>query len=102
MAYSKTNWQTGDIITAAKLNNLEDGVSTLADAEINTVTIEVSPGHSATPTGTGSIASGTLSLTFTGPQGEQGEKGEKGEQGEIGAKPGRQESRQKARRLPLR
>lgn len=26
MAYTKTIWQTGDIITAVKLNNLEDGV----------------------------------------------------------------------------
>ena len=26
MAYSKTNWQTGDIITADKLNNAEEGI----------------------------------------------------------------------------
>lgn len=96
MAYVKTEWNTGDLITAEKLNNLEDGVSALADAEINTVTVEVSPGHSATPTGTGSVSDGTLTLAFTGLQGV------KGEQGETGAKPGRQESRQKARRLPLR
>ena len=27
MAYSKTTWATGDVITAAKLNNIEDGVA---------------------------------------------------------------------------
>lgn len=26
MSYTKTNWQTGDIVTAEKLNNLENGV----------------------------------------------------------------------------
>lgn len=26
MAYVKTNWQTGDVITAAKLNNMEGGI----------------------------------------------------------------------------
>ena len=26
MAYEKTNWQTGDVITAAKLNNMEGGI----------------------------------------------------------------------------
>lgn len=86
MAYVKTEWNTGDLITAEKLNNLENGVSTLADAEITAVTVEVSPGHSETPTGSGSIASGTLSLTFTGLQGEQGEKGEKGDTGAQGPK----------------
>jgi len=27
MAYEKTNWQTGDIVTAEKLNKLENGVA---------------------------------------------------------------------------
>ena len=27
MAYDKTNWQTGDVVTAEKLNKLEDGVA---------------------------------------------------------------------------
>ena len=30
MAYSKTNWQNGDIITAAKLNKMEQGVADIA------------------------------------------------------------------------
>lgn len=28
MAYNKTTWKTGDVITADKLNNIEDGIST--------------------------------------------------------------------------
>lgn len=86
MAYEKTEWNTGDLITAEKLNNIENGVSALAEAEINTVTVEVSPGHSATPTATGSVTGGTLTLAFTGLQGEQGEKGETGAQGPKGEK----------------
>lgn len=27
MAYNKTNWQTGDTITAEKLNNIENGIA---------------------------------------------------------------------------
>ena len=29
MSYTPTNWQTGDIITAAKLNNMEQGLTPL-------------------------------------------------------------------------
>ena len=32
MAYVKTNWQTGDVITAAKLNNMETGIYDAAEA----------------------------------------------------------------------
>lgn len=86
MAYTRTEWNTGDLITAEKLNNLENGVSALAEAEITAVTVEVTPGHSASPTATGSVTGGTLALSFTGLQGEQGEKGERGERGEQGEK----------------
>jgi len=27
MAYNKTNWKTGDVISAEKLNNIEDGIA---------------------------------------------------------------------------
>lgn len=27
MSYTKQNWNTGDIVTAAKLNHIEDGLS---------------------------------------------------------------------------
>lgn len=29
MSYSSTTWQTGDIVTANKLNNIEQGITTL-------------------------------------------------------------------------
>lgn len=32
MAYVKTNWQTGDVITAAKLNNMETGIYDATEA----------------------------------------------------------------------
>ena len=31
MSYTPTNWQTGDIITAAKLNNMEQGITSASD-----------------------------------------------------------------------
>ena len=38
MSYTPTNWQTGDVITAEKLNKLENGVSSASGEEIFTVT----------------------------------------------------------------
>ena len=32
MSYSSTTWQTGDIVTADKLNNIEQGITTLDTA----------------------------------------------------------------------
>ena len=26
MAYTPTNWQTGDVVTAEKMNHIEDGI----------------------------------------------------------------------------
>lgn len=40
MAYTITNWNTGDVITAEKLNNLEYGVSS-NDSNINATNIQV-------------------------------------------------------------
>lgn len=36
MSYEPTNWQTGDIVTAKKLNNMESGISSAG----NTLIIE--------------------------------------------------------------
>ena len=30
MAYTKNNWARGDVITSAKLNNIETGIATIA------------------------------------------------------------------------
>lgn len=40
MSYTKQNWQTGDVITANKLNHIEDGIDIIPDIRI--VNIEVS------------------------------------------------------------
>jgi hypothetical protein len=34
MAYTPTNWQTGDVVTAEKLNKLEGGVAALSNYDI--------------------------------------------------------------------
>lgn len=58
MAYNPTNWKTGDVVTSAKLNNIEAGVSTaqvinvaMGEAEIGGET--VSNAILATPTDIG-------------------------------------------------
>ena len=43
MSYNKTNWVSGDIITAQKLNNIEEGIESVAgpNSIINTLVITV-------------------------------------------------------------
>lgn len=38
MSYTPTNWQTGDTITAEKLNNMEDGIEKASNPFIVTLT----------------------------------------------------------------
>lgn len=47
MAYSKTTWANGDVIDAAKLNNLEDGVAAndAAIGGMSTLSCEGTPGE---------------------------------------------------------
>lgn len=61
MAYTKTIWTDGAIITASKLNNIENQVEEVTNL-------------------LGSVSGGVQ-----GPQGEKGEKGEQGEPGVAGA-----------------
>ena len=53
MSYTKTNWQTGDIVTSAKLNKMETGIED-ADSSVFYVTVELAdpstPIHRNTPT----------------------------------------------------
>lgn len=44
MAYTKTNWQNGDVITAAKLNKMEQGVASIAHA-LYPINVEVTGGE---------------------------------------------------------
>lgn len=39
MAYEKTTWTSGDVITAEKLNNMEDGIENASDGNAFVVTI---------------------------------------------------------------
>ena len=38
MSYTPTNWQTGDTVTATKLNNMETGINNAANAFVVTLT----------------------------------------------------------------
>lgn len=58
MAYEPKNWETGNIITAADMNHIEDGIAN----------IELTPGPQGEP----------------GPQGPRGEQGETGATGPAG------------------
>ena len=67
MAYQKTTWKYGDIITPEKLNHLEEGA---AQAAV--------PGPKGDQGDPGEMGP-------AGPQGPKGDKGEKGEPGAAGA-----------------
>lgn len=41
MAYVKTNWQTGDVITAVKLNNMETGIYDATEAAANAFVADI-------------------------------------------------------------
>lgn len=62
MAYTPTQWNDGDTITAEKMNHLEQGVAQLKDGQVGPVG----------PAGP------------VGPTGAAGAKGEKGETGAAG------------------
>lgn len=116
MAYTPTTWNDGDVITAEKLNKLEQGVeneqvgpqgpagATGAKGDkgdkgdpgedgttIDTVTVTVD-NNTGTPTATGSISGTTLTLDFKNLKGAKGDKGDtgaagaKGDTGATGAK----------------
>ena len=70
MAYSPTNWNTGDLITAEKLNKLEQGV----------LNEQVGPPGPAGPQGEKGEKGDT------GPAGPKGDKGETGPAGHTGPK----------------
>lgn len=44
MAYTPTNWKSGDVITSAKLNKLENGVATSGGGGVLVVTIDENTG----------------------------------------------------------
>lgn len=76
MSYQKQNWVKGEIISAEKLNHLEDGISN----------IELTPGPQgpAGPKGDTGATGPKGDTGLQGPKGEQGPQGERGPQGPAG------------------
>lgn len=64
MSYSPQSWNTGDIITASKLNNMEDGIKGASSAEIEFGN-SISDLFTATATAATSAGEATLGVQLT-------------------------------------
>ena len=74
MAYTPTTWNNDDVITAEKLNKLEQGVKNE----------QVGPAGPAGPVGPAGPAGPAGAVGPAGPAGPKGDKGEPGAQGPAG------------------
>lgn len=100
MSYEPTVWRDGDLITADKMNKIENGIRDNQGADGTAATVSVGevvtgePGTDASVENTGNENAAVLKFTIPkgekgdkgdkGDTGEQGPQGEKGEQGEVG------------------
>ena len=88
MSYEPTVWRDGDLITADKMNKMENGIRDNHGADGTAATITVGevvtgePGTNASVENTGNESAAVLKFTI--PKGEKGDKGDKGEKGEKG------------------
>lgn len=89
ISFTANGWADGQVITAAKLNNTDQGVTNAVSA-INALqsatasATTLSAGESATVSFDGTAWSFGIPTGPAGAQGPQGEKGEKGDTGEQG------------------
>lgn len=79
MAYEKNIWNDGDLITAAKLNHLEEGV-----AEAETMVGPQGPQGPKGDQGDPGPKGDKGDPGEPGPKGDKGDPGEQGEKGETG------------------
>ena len=95
MAYTPTVWKTGDVITAEKMNKLEQGVQNEQVGPQGPAGEDGAPGATGatgaaagfgTPTATVDANTGTPSVTVSasGPDTAKGDKGDTGDPGEQG------------------
>lgn len=88
MSYKPTVWRDGDLITADKMNKMENGIRDNQGVDGTSATITVGevvtgePGTGASVENTGSESAAVLKFTI--PKGEKGDKGDKGDTGEQG------------------
>ncbi len=78
MPYTPTTWKDGDLITAEKMNKLEEGLANIPKGDTG-------PAGPQGPIGKTGEAGPQGPIGPAGPQGEQGPPGPQGEKGEPGS-----------------
>lgn len=84
--YNPTNWDNGDVITADKLNNVEEGIDRVAESVVALEDFHASLQVQAVTVEAGQPAAVSVEdnmMTFSIPKGDQGLQGEQGEAATI-------------------